>query len=308
MCCLQGQVRLTELKHPPIELWNLFSGSHQLSAQFKKDIRQYNAAFAFTSLGAKIDTSVLNANRHGGPYTFRINGELHHRTGSLLPDDGNAPTYAQIYINDEVAQRNARMGRNPNLEPELIAELQAMILRDHPYISIYRQALQRIQDTPLDQQQNVYMVIRSKDVEDRRRYNEVVDQNEIGVLIPGDGTQETSNHRDIVLHRQGGALQRISHLHKSYSCLHYVLLFPTGENGFFPSIPSYPGPSGKFRSDCVSERCYYAYRLHVRYKAQLRDQPALFMGSKLLQQFTVDAWASIQQNTLNWARYNQKKI
>jgi hypothetical protein len=32
------------------------------------------------------------------------------------------------------------------------------------------------------------------------------------------------------------------------------------------------------------------------------------MGSKLFQQFTVDAWASIQQNLLNWTRHNQKKI
>ena len=96
-----------------------------------------------------------------------------------------------------------------------------------------------------------------------------MDQNEIGVLIQGDGTQETSNHRDIILHCQGSALQRISHLLKSYSCLHYVLLFPTGENEYFFSIPSYSGSSGKFRSDCVSERCYYAYRLHVRYKEQL---------------------------------------
>jgi len=135
-----------------------------------------------------------------------------------------------------------------------------------------------------------------------------VDQNEIGVLIPGDGTQEVSNHRDIVLCHQGGARQRISHLHKSYSCLHYMLLFPTGENGFFPSIPSYPGPNREIRSDCVSERCYYAYRLHIRNVGNLREQPALFMGSKLLQQYTVDAWASIQQNLLNWTRFNQKKI
>jgi len=32
------------------------------------------------------------------------------------------------------------------------------------------------------------------------------------------------------------------------------------------------------------------------------------MGSKLLQEYTVDAWASIQQNLLNWTRFNQKKI
>jgi hypothetical protein len=48
--------------------------------------------FAFTSLGAKIDTSV---NKKGpGPYVFKINGQVHHRIGSLLPDEGAAPVYA----------------------------------------------------------------------------------------------------------------------------------------------------------------------------------------------------------------------
>ena len=143
------------------------------------------------------------------------------------------------------------------------------------------------------------MMIRSEKGDDQRRYNQIVDQNKIGVFIPGDGNQETSNHRDIILHLQGGSLQRISHLYKSYSSLHYMLLFPTGENGFFPSIPAHRGPDGKLRTDCASERCYYAHHLHIKHVNQLRDHPALFMGSKLFQQYTVDAWASIQQNMLN---------
>jgi len=203
--------------------------------------------------------------------TFRINSELYYCSGSLIPDDENAPTYAQIYINDEAAQRDAWMNRNPNLLPELFAELQAMILHDHSYVDIYQQALWQIMETPSEQQHNVYMVIRSEQGEDQRKYNEVVDQNEIGVLIPGDGTQEVSNHRDIVFHHQEGALQRISHLHKSYFCLHYMLLFPTGENRFFPSISLYSEPNGKIRSGCVSERCYYVYRLHVRNVENLRE-------------------------------------
>jgi len=51
--------------------------------------------FAFTSLGAKIDTGV---NKGPGPYVFKINGQVHHRIGSLLPDEGAAPVYAQLYI------------------------------------------------------------------------------------------------------------------------------------------------------------------------------------------------------------------
>ena len=106
---------------------------------------------------AKIDYSVLTANSHG-PYTFLINGELYYCSDSLIPDDENAPTYTQIYINDEAAQRDARMNRNPNISSELIAELQAMILCDHSYIDIYQQALQQIMKTSPEQQHNVYMV------------------------------------------------------------------------------------------------------------------------------------------------------
>jgi len=51
--------------------------------------------FAFTSLGAKIDTGV---NKGPGPYVFKINGQVHHRIGSLLPDEGASPVYAQLYI------------------------------------------------------------------------------------------------------------------------------------------------------------------------------------------------------------------
>ena len=223
-----------------------------MSSNFKKNIRQYNAAFAFTSLGAKINYSVLTAGGNG-PYTFWINSELHHHVGALLAQGYNAPTYAQIYIHDEAAQRQTRENRNLNLSPQVIAELQTVILCDHPYVEIYQQALRRISEIPPDLCQNVYIVIRSNTHDDQRRHNQVVDQEEIGVLIPGDGSQETSNHRDIILHLQGGGLQRISHLHRSYSSLHYVLLFHGGENEFFPSIPSYPGPDGKYRSEYVNE-------------------------------------------------------
>jgi hypothetical protein len=79
-----------------------------MSNDFKKDIQQYNAAFAFTSLGVNIDRSVTHGS---GPYCFKISGELHHMTGSLLPPEGVTPSYAQIYIHDPQEQLALRMGR-----------------------------------------------------------------------------------------------------------------------------------------------------------------------------------------------------
>jgi hypothetical protein len=50
--------------------------------------------------------------------------------------------------------------------------------------------------------------------------------------------------------------------------------------------------------------CYHAYRLQKR----PGEQPLLLWGGNLFQQYVVDAWASVEQNNLNWARHNQKKL
>src|ERR1700679_63716 len=90
----------------------------------------------------------------------------------------------------------------------------------------------------------------------------------------------------------------------SYSSLHYVLLFPYGEDGWHKDISAQPGPQGQRRSPNVSQRAYYAHHIHVRPGMQ----PALFWGGKLFQQYVVDAWASIEQSKLNWVRFHQKEL
>ena len=83
-----------------------------------------------------------------------------------------------------------------------------------------------------------------KGTKDLRRYNLPNANEEVAAIIPGDGSEERSNHRDIVLHLSGRGLRRISQLHPSYSSLHYVLLFPYGEDGWHNDIPAQAGPSG----------------------------------------------------------------
>ena len=49
-----------------------------------------------TSLGCNEDKEI---NRHGGgPYVFKVQGHLCHKAGSLIPREGQAPVYAQLYI------------------------------------------------------------------------------------------------------------------------------------------------------------------------------------------------------------------
>jgi len=116
------------------------------------------------------------------------------------------------------------------------------------------------------------------------------------------------DNRDVVLRARGGRLEQISLNSPSYAALHYVLLFLKGENRWHPRIPicgaqlREQGENARQRDrekqarlQVVSDRCYYAYRLHVRDS----PQPSLFYGGKLFQQFVVDAWANCEQRKLN---------
>src|SRR4051794_40634408 len=114
------------------------------SIEFRQNIRQYNMSLAFTSLGVTEDRLV---NRRGG-WVFRISGELCHLVGSLRPDDGVPPAYAQLYIYDSQLALHQRMNRNNNLREDTMNSLQIMLLRHHRYAHDFRQAYDVLCDYP----------------------------------------------------------------------------------------------------------------------------------------------------------------
>ena len=61
VCCLQGQVVLPHPQPPPLTLQNLLTGNNTKARGFQEKIRQYNSAFAFTSVAVKVDQAVLTA-------------------------------------------------------------------------------------------------------------------------------------------------------------------------------------------------------------------------------------------------------
>jgi len=99
MCYLQEQIQLPPFRPLTGILHNYLTGDDYSSREFHNNIRQYNAAFAMTSVEVKIDNSVT---RQSDLYCFKIQGELHHLTSTLLPHGDQTPMYAQIYILDTV--------------------------------------------------------------------------------------------------------------------------------------------------------------------------------------------------------------
>lgn len=116
LCCMKGDVQLPFLQKPPPLLFNLATRSGHRSNHFTENIRAYNSMFAFTSLGGKIENSI---NDGGGPPQFILSGQNFHRIGSLLPQSGSMPKFAQLYIYDTNNEMQNRV--NPFRYPSILA-------------------------------------------------------------------------------------------------------------------------------------------------------------------------------------------
>jgi hypothetical protein len=94
-CCYQGKISLPPFQPAPPELYDLLTSQEPIRRAFRNYIRNYNSALAMTSVGRKLGYSVNNG---GGPWLYKLNKELIHRAGSLLPPEegNNDPVYSQL--------------------------------------------------------------------------------------------------------------------------------------------------------------------------------------------------------------------
>jgi len=107
MCCGNGKVVLPSYKLPPPSYVELFLGRDKKSKYFLNNSRRLNSMFSFTSMGGKIDKSI---NKGKGPNIFRLSGQNYHLIGSLLPEEGSTPKFAQLYIYDTENEVSNRQG------------------------------------------------------------------------------------------------------------------------------------------------------------------------------------------------------
>ena len=91
------------LPDPPQYLKYLLASTDTQGRYFKDNLRQYNAAFAFTFLGCNIvsaeDRANSNSNSNnnknrGGLNAFQIHDALCHRQNPLIPVEGSESSYA----------------------------------------------------------------------------------------------------------------------------------------------------------------------------------------------------------------------
>ncbi|CAG7878574.1 unnamed protein product [Brassica rapa] len=249
-------------------------------------------------LSKRTSASVVHA---PGPYTIRIQGQTHHRIGSLIPRQGCLPEYLQLYIFDtanELKNRLNAMGQTSaegNLDEPTLALLIEMIDENNCLAKIFRRAR--------DHYESVGSEFTIRLVQDKGKGKEydLPTTSEVAGLIVGDITS-TIGQRDIVVQFQSDTLQQIRDDHPLYMSLQYPLLFPYGEYGFHPEIPLHLETGTSRTRQFVTIRQYYASLIQTRPNQGM----TLIKGGRLLHQFIVDVYTAIEEDRLRWARNNQE--
>lgn len=104
MCCSSGRVSLPRYEILPQPLRSLIDNTHEKSKSFQSLLRKYNACFNMTSFG----TTVKSVNPD--ILTFKVQGQVYHRMGSLIEQEKNDAKFLQIYFmgdeEKEVKKRN----------------------------------------------------------------------------------------------------------------------------------------------------------------------------------------------------------
>ncbi|CAG8792515.1 10471_t:CDS:2, partial [Gigaspora margarita] len=185
ICCAHGKVCLPPLLEFPSYLLNLYISSEPTANLFRKNIRKYNNILACTSFGANIDKF-----HRRGVSNFRIHGQVYHRIGSLLPEEGHAPAFAQLYIYDTAHENQNRCNIMQDLDEGILQNLQNMLDQHNPYIQNFRQVRDAIQTDPTIE---VSLLIHGDRTKDSRRYNIPI-ASEVAAIMVGDGHEQCKLH------------------------------------------------------------------------------------------------------------------
>ena len=193
--------------------------------EFRKYLNSYNSPLAWASEGVDIID-------HGvGHYDFRMQGQMRHCIGPLIPREGEDPKFAMICcVNSSQEQLDYRLLRNSHLHRDTLHGLQSALNTCNPFANALQTCLERQQQHPHPYQARLIL----KQMEPRRLERGTHNRptaNEVATVVSGLDDLNGTNHveRNIVVETRDGALQRIPYWHSCYMPLRYPLIFPYGE-------------------------------------------------------------------------------
>ena len=219
MCCSGGKVQLMPLMDPPEPLSAFLIGNSMETKHFLQNIRRYNSCFQMTSFG-----TTKEIREPGFMPTFKVQGQVYHRIGSLQSLPNEDPKFLQVYfVGDGTQQAQQRCRNVPQTRQGIVLQLQDMLNRENSYVHSFKSAMEKISP----EFKLVILADKTPQGEHERRFNAPTTA-EVAVIMAG----EQHAARDIVLEERSGTTKRISNTHRSYDALQYPLIFWQGEDGY----------------------------------------------------------------------------
>ncbi|KAM0912338.1 hypothetical protein ACQ4PT_012850 [Festuca glaucescens] len=219
--------------------------------------------------------------------------------GSLLPQPGDAPKFAELYIyhgGDEVDNRIQALNKDDQIEGGLdkviVKGLEVMLNTHNSLVKKFRMAKQVLEENEFA---NVSIRIVAPGKSDGPQFN-LPSTDDLACLVLGELTLETPK-RDIIIRGRGHDLQRISSLHPAYMSLQYPLLFPYGERGFHLGV-KYIGvdETNSSKRQNMTMQDFYSFCSHYK---EGQHNPYLWCGL-LSDQAIVDSRACIDEARLHF--------
>uniref|UniRef100_A0A8D8QFU6 Helitron helicase-like domain-containing protein n=1 Tax=Cacopsylla melanoneura TaxID=428564 RepID=A0A8D8QFU6_9HEMI len=291
LCCASGKVKLAPLVRPPEPLYSLVSGTGSDSKHFLTHIQNYNNCFQMTSFGA---TKVVQENFMP---TFKIQGQIYHRVGPLLPTPNGEHKFLQIYFMGNSPQEvDQRCLHNRSVKRPIVEQLQNLFHEHNQLITLFKTALDRM---PSNNHKIVIRADKTPSGGHAGRFNApTID--EVAVVIVGENLES----RDIVLQQRNDQMQRVRETHRSYDALQYPIIFWQGEDGYHFSIKMINPLTGAETNKKVSSMNYYSYRLMVRQN----EENHILKCRRLFHQYAVDMYVKIETERLTYIRLNQTQL
>ncbi|XP_076299348.1 uncharacterized protein LOC143218189 [Lasioglossum baleicum] len=292
MCCSNGKINLPPLVEVPEPLLTYVAGVTRESKHFLQHIRKYNSCFQMTSFGA---TNIVRYSNFMP--TFKVQGQVYHQIGSLLPVTDGDPQFLQIYFMDNVEEEvDRRCTFSAVTDRRIIAELRALFHENNCLVRDFKSALEDVRADDLK------VIIRADKTplnEHKRRFNAPTAPEVAAVIV---GTEIT--RRDIVISRRDQTKQRVAETHRSSDALQYPILFPRGEDGYHFEVYQTNPITGAATTKRVSCMNFYAHRIMIR----SQQCNHILKCRQLFQQYIVDMYAKVESERLNYIRYNQSKL
>ncbi|UYV69426.1 hypothetical protein LAZ67_6003541 [Cordylochernes scorpioides] len=236
--------------------------------------------------------------------TFKVQGQVYHRIGSVLPPLNSdsrqlQPAFLQVFfIGDSSAEFATRHRNFPITKPHIVSILQDMLHRHNPYVHLFKASIEKM---PSPDYKLVIKADKAPPGHHPRTFNAPT-INEVAIVI----VQENCDRRDIVLSKRGSGVQRINEFHRSYDALQYPLVFWNGQDGYHFHIPQLINevPSAHKTVSCMD---FYASLLMIRSRNPGITNWLLAFGN-LTHQILVDIYAKVESERLHYISAHQAQL